>query len=215
VTIRAFGVQLFRSAGLARPVLIGVLLFALARETRAALWVATTLVVLFAAPVSDYFLVHAEITSIRRPLRAIRDCVVNTIGVGKGVYVPDPMAVPHPQYYYFRALGPWAEGPANREQELAQRLFAPGRETLVLMSKRDIVKPPTLAGGLGPTGTGPGRPVHGRSETLKGIEAIAAVIVWLPGPYAACAAPAAAAGGIPAVTNLASASGTPHPVRPR
>jgi 4-amino-4-deoxy-L-arabinose transferase-like glycosyltransferase len=197
VTILAFGVRVFRSAGLARPALIGALLFALAREKRAALWVVTTLAVLFAAPVSNYFQVRAHLSTINRPLRTIRDCVVNTVGVGKGVYVPDPMAVPHPQFYYFRTFGPWTEGPANREQELAPRLFTPGRQTPVLMSKRDVVKPPTFAGGPGSAGTGTPMSVNRRRTTLKGIETFGDVIVWLPGAYAKCAAPAAAAGGIP------------------
>ena len=46
VTIKAFGVQIFRTGGLYRPALAGVLLLALAGRRRAALWVATTIAAL-------------------------------------------------------------------------------------------------------------------------------------------------------------------------
>ena len=214
LTISAFGVQLFRNSGLARPALIGVLLFALAREQRAALWVGTLLVLFFVTPVTDYVLVHRELTSVRHPLRAIRDCVVSTVGVGKGVYVPDPTAVPHPQFYYLRTLGPWAEGPANREQELAPRLFTPGRQTLVLMAKRDPVRPDTPPIGAGPAESAPPKPDDRRWDALQGIETIATVIVWLPGSYAACAEPAVAAGGGLVVARRMSAPGVTEPAGP-
>jgi 4-amino-4-deoxy-L-arabinose transferase-like glycosyltransferase len=204
VTISVFGVQLFRSSGLARPALIGVLLLALARQKRAALWVVTPLVVLAAAPVSDYFFVRAQLASINRPLRTLRDCIVHTVGIGHGVYAPDPTAILNPHFYYLRTLGPWAEGPANREQELVPRLFTPGRRTPVLMAKRDIVPPIMAATFLGAAGTAPPKPVGRRSVTLKGIETTGDVIVWLPGSYGACAAPAAAASGKAAVVRRTS-----------
>jgi 4-amino-4-deoxy-L-arabinose transferase-like glycosyltransferase len=215
VTISAFGILLFRSSGLARPALIGVLLLALARETRAALWVATALVALFAAHASDYFLVRAYLTTSHRPLRTIRDCVVSTIGVGAGVYAPDEEVVIHPHYYYLRTLGPWVTGPANREQELAPRLFTPGRQTPVLMPQRDVNKPPACADGTGPTGGGLVTPVLAPPQSLEGIETVGDIIVWLPGPYRACVRPAVLAGGTRVVACQTSAHGTPEPVRHR
>jgi Dolichyl-phosphate-mannose-protein mannosyltransferase len=179
VAVSGFGLRLFRSSGILRPALVAAALLALASERRAALWVLLSAAILTAAHAPEYPLIRRQLLSVNRPLGAIRDCVAGHPNLRRGVYVPDPSRIPHPYFYYFRSLGPWVEGPANREQELALRLFATGRQTLVVTKEGDLVV----------EATGPG------ASELIGIRTFPEVVVWLPGPYAACYGAAIAAGG--------------------
>jgi hypothetical protein len=182
-TIVIEGVRVFRTAGLVRPALIGALLLALARERRAAAWIATAMVMLVVAGADNYFLVRRDLANTRFPLRAIRDCVSASGGSQGGVYVPDAAGVIHTHYYYFRSLGPWTVGTPERPRELDERLFSAGRQTPVLASRAGASMIATAAANA-PAGT-----------PLVGIGTYPDVVVWLPGPYAACAGPAEAAGG--------------------
>ena len=97
----------------------------------------------------------------------------------RGTYIPDPDVIRHPHYYYFRTLGPWLEGPGDRTDQLLPRLFMQERQSLVLMAAGDRFVPPAIA----------------RPAPLVGVATIPDAVVWLPGPYARCAAAAVKAGG--------------------
>jgi 4-amino-4-deoxy-L-arabinose transferase-like glycosyltransferase len=179
VVISAFGVTILRSAGFLRPAAAAALLLWLARERRAAAWVLATAVLLAITPTAEYIPIRQHMMSARHPLRAIRTCVAADEALRRGTYIPDPDVIRHPHYYYFRTLGPWLEGPGDRTDQLLPRLFMQERQSLVLMAAGDRFVPPAIA----------------RPAPLVGVATIPDAVVWLPGPYARCAAAAVKAGG--------------------
>ena len=141
--------------------------------------------VLDAARASDYGLIYSTLATRDHPLQAIRRCVEDHVGRQRGVYVPQSEYFRHQHYYYFRALGRWAEEPKT-PQELSRRLFDAVDETPVIMNRAAALPAPPEAGRLASASVG----------RLQGIESVADSVVWLPGRYAPCTSRAVAAGGV-------------------
>ena len=181
---------LLHNRSIIRPFLIAAALLYAAGHVR---WAARSLAVVILVvllPVAAYPKTLEQAAIIDRPLRAARDCITDvrrSTGGSATLYNAAPALTHHAYSYYFRDFEPWLRVDRPERAELQRRLTVPGHQTPVLISDADYrglalaiseEEPPLDAG-----------------APLVGISADAGVIVLLPGPYAACAPRAAAAGG--------------------
>jgi 4-amino-4-deoxy-L-arabinose transferase-like glycosyltransferase len=181
----------FRNRSVIRPFLIAApLLYAAGKVRWAARSLALSILVVL-LPVAAYPKRLEQAAIIDRPLRAARDCITDvrrSTGEGATVYNAAPALTHHSYNYYFRDFEPWVRVDRPNPAELHRRLMVPGHQTPVLISDADYGV--ALAITEEETASGSGTP-------LVGFSADAGVIVLLPGPYAACAPRAAAAGAKP------------------
>ena len=89
------------------------------------------------------------------------------------------MIAGHSFFYYFRSLGPYRS--TEEDEELRPRLFAPDRQTPVILDKRRIA-------GL------QARDTSLPWEFLSAVD-LGGFVVVLPGPYESCTAAAVSSGG--------------------
>jgi hypothetical protein len=183
----------FRSSSVVRPFLIAAPLLFVAGKVR---WAARSLAVpilVMLLPVAIYPKRLERAAVVDRPLRAARDCMIDvrrsTAGAGDTVYNAVPALTYHSYNYYFHAFEPWVRVERADAADVHRRLTVPGHQTPVLISEVDYLGI-ALAVTDEETASGSGAP-------LVGFSADAGIIVLLPGPYARCAARAAAAGGRP------------------
>jgi 4-amino-4-deoxy-L-arabinose transferase-like glycosyltransferase len=188
------GATLIRNRSIVRPIAIAAVLLILAGYRRigqrAGIAAAFTLIL----PIEGYHRIIDRMITPNHPLRAIADCAehVRRSGtpVGEGFYNAAALVADHPYYYYLRHVGPWLVADHPVDDQLRQRLFVAGTQTPIVLSRKDYelltVRIASIAAMSSET---PGRPL------LTGIASEESVVVLLPGPYAACVAPAVAAGG--------------------
>jgi hypothetical protein len=120
------------------------------------------------------------------------------------VYNAGNRVVYHSYYYYLRHLGRWRNTERPDTNELRQRLFEPGRQTLVLMSRSDyeaLAHRHTAAPGLSESvaDQSSGQPALEPPEGTRPSIAVAAeegIAILLPAPFEVCAARIVAAGGM-------------------
>lgn len=146
-------------------------------------------------PLAAYWETFPALTEVSHPIRAIRDCTRTLIRTKTtpptGVYLSDPSEVAHPYYYYLRRTGPWRSGREGLDAEARTRLFQPGAQSIVIMtpSERRALRAQWNASGA----TANGVPLDMNSVAIVATEA--RITLFLPGPFAACLEPVAAAGG--------------------
>lgn len=207
VLVEVGEVQLFRNSSAIRPLLLGALMLGLSGYVKLTLKGLAVLAVAVLLPLSTYVNKAQRTTSVDHPLRTIRDCArrVQASGVAgaDGVYVHvfEPV-LHHSYYYYFWRLGPWLSAERPWTDELSQRLFTAGDQTLVVMSRADYW---TLASTLGPADaadrplpdveprTPPAEPPERVAALLPGVM-VSRVAIVMPGAYAVCVPEAEAAG---------------------
>ena len=191
------GVELLTNSSASRPIFIAIILVLLAGYARilvSALPISAVAAMLMAGiawprnPVSAYPLTVERLTSVSHPWRALRDCAV-TVGsspAGTHVYPTYQQLSNHSFYYYLRRVGPWVEhdGSPNND-ELQLRLYAPGQQALVVLSRDDyeaFIQ----------------RIVLGEVQAVRmpaGLALSEDIVLLTPGPFEVCAIAAIAAGG--------------------
>jgi 4-amino-4-deoxy-L-arabinose transferase-like glycosyltransferase len=194
LTWRFDGETLIRNSSFVRPIAIAAVLLILAGYRQTGLRVGIAAAFTLILPIAGYHRIIDRMIAPNHPLRAIADCAehVRRFGtpVGEGFYNAAALVADHPYYYYLRHVGPWLVADHPVDDQLRQRLFVAGTQTPIVLSRKDYelltVRVASVAATSGET---PGRPL------LTGIAPEESVVVLLPGPYAACVAPAAAAGG--------------------
>jgi 4-amino-4-deoxy-L-arabinose transferase-like glycosyltransferase len=192
------GKTLLSNSSMIRPIVIAAVLLALAGYRRAGLRTALAVPFVFILPIQGYHRIIDRMTTLDRPLRAINDCAAKVrrsgVAVGDGFYNAANLVADHPYYYYLRSVGPWLVADQATDDELRRRLFVAGAQTPIVLPRKDYelltVRVARLWTELN-AGPAQDRP----PLTGIAIEREASVVVLLPGPYAACVAPAVAGGG--------------------
>ena len=139
-------------------------------------------------PLSAYSTAVDRATSVRSPMRVLRDCVMDRQRQPTETHLyPDYEQLPdHSPYYYLRPVGPWIEhGGSPKNDELLTRLYAPGQQALLILHMDDYERfVQQIARGevLVP------RP-------LRGLALPGRIVLLAPGPFETCAAESIAAGG--------------------
>jgi 4-amino-4-deoxy-L-arabinose transferase-like glycosyltransferase len=187
------GQTLFRNSSMIRPIVVAAVLLFVAGYRLAGLRTALATVFVVILPIQGYHRIIDRMTTLDRPLRVISDCAAKVrrsgVPVGDGFYNAATLVADHPYYYYLRHVGPWLLAEHATDDELRRRLFVAGAQTPIMLPRKDYE---LLTVRVDRLWTEPSvRP----PLTGIAIERDASVVVLLPGPYAACVAPAAAGGG--------------------
>jgi 4-amino-4-deoxy-L-arabinose transferase-like glycosyltransferase len=189
------GQTLLRNSSFIRPILVAAVLLIIAGYRRAGLrtGIAAAFVVIL-PPIQGYHRILDRMTTPDRPLRVISDCAAKIrhsgAAVGDGFYNAATLVADHPYFYYLRAVGPWQVAEHPDDDLLRQRLFVAGAQTPIMLSRKDYELLTVRVDRLWTEANAARPPLTGIA-----IERDASVVVLLPGPYAACVAPAVTAGG--------------------
>jgi 4-amino-4-deoxy-L-arabinose transferase-like glycosyltransferase len=182
----------FRNRSVIRPFLLAAALLYAAGHVRWAASALASILLVVLLPAAAYQKTLEQAAVIHRPLRAARDCITDvrrSTGESATLYNAAPALTYHVYSYYFRDFEPWLRVDRPDPAELHRRLTVPGQQTPVLITDADYR-------GLALAITEEEIPSDAGAP-LVGFSADAGVVVLLPGPYAACASRAAAAGGKP------------------
>jgi 4-amino-4-deoxy-L-arabinose transferase-like glycosyltransferase len=180
------GVQILRNSTVSRPIVAATILFLLAGPgvLRPVL---TAVVVALVLPVSAYPSKVKQTTTIDRPLRSLRDCVVTLGQFRPQTHIYDRYGnlLTHSYFYYLGRVGPWVRhGRIARNNELRRKVFAPGDHTLVLLSRDNYERFQRQI--LADAGDEP---------MPLGLTFADNVVLLTPGPFAICAGGAISEGG--------------------
>jgi 4-amino-4-deoxy-L-arabinose transferase-like glycosyltransferase len=194
LTWKVDGEPLIRNSSIVRPIVVAAVLLLLAGHRRIAVRTGITAGFVLILPIEGYHRILERMTAPDRPLGVAGECAANIrrsgVPVGEGFYNAAALAADHPYYYYLRHTGPWLLADHPVDDQLQRRLFVAGAQTPIVLSRKDYelltVRIATLWTAHGETASRP---------PLTGIAREDSVVVLLPGPYAACVAPAVAAGG--------------------
>ncbi len=173
------GHVLFRSSGLFRPLVGGLLAVVLASRWRSAPRVAAMLAALILVPLPAYAQNLGRLEDGTATLRTMRDCLsrVETMSGHPGLYVDvadDEME--HHVYYYFRSVRPWTRADSSTPVRIQAYKDSVARQQPMVVSARryqELLGAARQADGI------PGLPP---AVTIDGAD----VKILLPGPYAAC-----------------------------
>jgi 4-amino-4-deoxy-L-arabinose transferase-like glycosyltransferase len=182
VAWRPFGVRLFQNSSIVRPALLAVLIFAAVGRAALAARLLAVVVVALMLPIRGYREQLARTATWDNPLHVLSECATETqrtAGAGRGVYNAALGRLHHAYYYYLHGLGPWTEAEHPDRGELARRFFQAGAETPVVVTLDDYGELTRAAS--------PQQPPLTQAVEIDG------VVILLPGPYEACAAPVLAA----------------------
>ncbi len=183
--------EVFQNSSLTRPFLIAALVLFVAGEVRWAARSLTLPLLLLILPIAVYSNALKRASIVDRPLRAARDCMIDVLrsraDVGRTVYNTAPSLSYHSYNYYLRAFEPWVRVNGPDPAELRRRLLETGQQSPVLIATPDYAQVQETDGSL----------ARALSDTsmVSGFSADPGLVVLLPGPYEACAAVAARAGG--------------------
>jgi 4-amino-4-deoxy-L-arabinose transferase-like glycosyltransferase len=174
------GHVLFRSSGVFRPLVGGLIAVVLASRGRSAPRVAAALSALVLVPLPAYAQNLSRLEDSTATLRTMRDCLnrVETISGHAGLYVDvadDEME--HHVYYYFRTVRPWTRADSSAPVRIqAYRDSIATQQPMVVSARRyqELLGAARQADG-GISGLPP-------AVTMHGVD----VKILLPGPYAAC-----------------------------
>jgi hypothetical protein len=179
-TFSLAGHVLFRSSGLFRPMVGGLLAVVLASRGRSAPRVAASLAALVLVPLPAYAQNLARLDDGTPTLRTMRDCLnrVEAISGHAGLHVDvadDEME--HHVYYYFRTVRPWTRADSSAPVRIqAYRDSVATQQPMVVSTRRyeELLGASRQADG--------GIPDLPPAVTIDGAD----VKILLPGPYAAC-----------------------------
>jgi hypothetical protein len=179
---RPFGVRLFQNSSVVRPALLAVVILAAVGRAALSARLLAVLAVALMLPIRGYREQLARTATWDNPLHVLSACAAEThrtSGAGRGVYNAAVGRLHHAYYYYLHGLGPWTEAEHPNRDELARRFSQAGAETPVLVTLDDY--------GALTRAVSPPQPPFPRGVEIDG------VVILLPGPYEACAAPVLAA----------------------
>lgn len=189
------GETLFSNSSIVRPIVVAAVLLVLAGYRRTGMRTGIAAGFALILPIDDYHRVLERMTTPNRPLSVAGECAANVrrsgAAVGEGFYNAAALVADHPYYYYLRQVGPWLLADRPVDEQLRQRLFVAGEQTPIVLSRKDYELLTVRVAALWTDmhGDTAGRP------PLTGVAGEERAVVLLPGPYAACVAPAVAAGG--------------------
>jgi 4-amino-4-deoxy-L-arabinose transferase-like glycosyltransferase len=174
------GHVLFRSSGVFRPLVGGLLAVVLASRGRSAPRVAAVLAALVLMPLPAYAQNLSRLEDGTATLRTMRDCLnrVETVSGHAGLYVDvadDEME--HHVYYYFRTVRPWTRANSSAPVRIQAYRDSVARQQPMLLSApryQELLRAARLPDG--------GIPDLPPAVTMDGV----GVKILLPGPYAAC-----------------------------
>jgi 4-amino-4-deoxy-L-arabinose transferase-like glycosyltransferase len=173
---------LFRSSGIVRPALIGLLFGLLAGARRSAARVTAALLVTSLLPIPAYRTTLGRLMTDEHPMATTSACVQGVAATldatsARGLYMDvPPEIVTHGMNYYFRRVRPWtrADPPSPEALDAQLRDAADGRPILV----SEAIYQSFMRGGE--TGA--------RQRTASPpLVSFPDVVLILPGPYSACA----------------------------
>lgn len=177
-------VQLFKSSGILRPLVVIAVAGILSRRSAP---VSTLLVVLAVAwwmPVSAYEATFPQLLAEKHPIRDASSCLLQVEarlpGPPPGLYVDTDSSMWHPIYYYFRRVQPWTRQTSPSPEILDRNLHDASslRPSLVQEQRyHDYL--------TGPEG---GRFTPGISPPMM---SMLEYVLLLPGPYSVCSPEAA------------------------
>ena len=185
------GPIVFRSAAILRPALLALLAAVLASRKPWTPRLAACLLVVLLLPVSAYAQNLARLEDGPAPLRTLRDCLLRveatTSGRPAGLYVDVPDSqMEHPAYYYLRQVRPWTRASSLEPVRLAPYLDDPARARPILIAAsryQELLRDSEIDASPDVTRASPSMVVLDD-----------ALLVLLPGPYAACRQDTAASG---------------------
>jgi 4-amino-4-deoxy-L-arabinose transferase-like glycosyltransferase len=162
------------------------------------------------APVPVYTGEIARTKVVDHPFRAVRECMTALqqagVKVGPGVYGSATEMEHWTYYYYLWRMGEWTIGPDYSVPEAERRLWMPGRQTPVLVSRSTYETLVRRAGLWETTFSGGVEPAEGSSDPVadaarnplrSGARFDDNIAVLLPGPFQACLPGVLAAAGQP------------------
>jgi hypothetical protein len=175
----------FKSSGVFRPLVVGVLFGLLGGATRGTSQLALWPLMIALLPLPAYRASLTEIQSGVHPMRAARECVEEVAAQvgGPGLYVNVPRAaMSHPMYYHFRRVQPWLRTEEPAPDALGPYMTDPAQVRPVLVweatyrAYRDHLDP------LSPEARMTSPPMVVFPDAINGSS-----LLLLPGPYAVCA----------------------------
>ena len=193
----------------------------LSRTARHAAFAGTLALVVYLWPVAQYAATFDALDDHRRPLSALRHCLVEQFDeltlvapdtVSRMyIHLPEGQGLTHNYYCYYRVLGQWERLVSPTDADLYRRLFVPGHRAPTLMFGRDLqaflqrIGSPDFGVALRALGAEIGDPALMATESGELLPAATAVrlgragttaaVVVLPGPLAGCADELLAEGG--------------------
>jgi len=141
VELKIGGVDLLRNSSVLRPLLIAAILFGLSgnfRLLKKGLAIAAVAVIL---PVGAYVATFHRLSTEPHPLRALRDCALDTRGARPETHAylsSYYQLFDHSPFYYLRQVGPWIDhGGRPSNDELDVRLYSAGQQAFAIMTGPD------------------------------------------------------------------------------
>jgi 4-amino-4-deoxy-L-arabinose transferase-like glycosyltransferase len=178
------GGVMLRNSSIARPLVLAVAAFALARAWRHALTIVpVALLALLPLAASRETLIAGA-----RPahaLRALRDCARPIVEAGQargGAYAVSPTPLPHTYAYYLMPLGTWEVSPTLDAQAAARALDEAGAQRPIVLHGRPFSDLALQR-------------LHANLPLPPAIRAHPNVVVLLPGPLGSCVGDVVRAGG--------------------
>ncbi len=209
-TVTILGAR-FDNRSVVWPVAAASALLFLGGYLRTFLGLAVLMVLAALAPVSVYRGEIALAERVNHPFRAIRECMTSVqqsgARVGQGVYGSSVEMEHWTYYYYLWRLGEWKVGRDYSLEEAEKRIWTPGEQTPVLVSRANYEKLVRRAAERETTGPGVVRPAGGasvdpiadaaRDPLRSGVSLSEDVGLLLPGPFRPCLPDVMAAAGQP------------------
>jgi 4-amino-4-deoxy-L-arabinose transferase-like glycosyltransferase len=194
LTVEVAGVRWFRNSQVIRPALIAMALLLVSGYVRNTMRMAAVALLLLILPIAVYQEKFQRLSSIDRPLGAMRDCMLGLQSSpdrsAGGMYIAAVGTVTHQYYYYFRQVGPWVTGPEAWESEVTRRLTDASGPVVLTETQWNTVRP-----SLAPADA----PHLALPPDVKAVfvEREPGVLLMLPGAYAACEGTLVANGASP------------------
>lgn len=198
-------VTLLRSSSLLRPLSLGGIMWGLGGYAFSSVRFIAVCALALVLPLSAYPETAKRLLTVDHPLRSLEACAMRVrragAETGTGVYNAAEGMNRHSYFYYLRHLGPWIVPEHPRRAELRRRLFTAGEQTPVILWRKRYggliteVKRTRDRSRAGRGAPGAHRQTRRPAIQLNGVAAERDLVVLMPGPYQACVAPAARAGG--------------------
>jgi hypothetical protein len=181
------GVGVVRSSGIFRPIVVAVIMGALAGAMRRITHAVIVVLVISLLPFPAYRRSLVRLTEANDRLRSARDCLqsVQARVSGPGLHVDaPPAAISHPLYYYLRQVRPWSRVDPS-DPELLDRYLHDSSEVRPIL----VWEPTYQRFWYGVDTPGDSPSTHRASPSMIVFKDIGSnTFLLLPGPYAVCSA---------------------------
>jgi 4-amino-4-deoxy-L-arabinose transferase-like glycosyltransferase len=184
--INVGGATYFRNSTVLAPLLVACGLLMAGGYTRIMVRLAVTAGLIAIVPTRVYSGELAHVMRTDHPIRAVRDCMVSVqrtgVKTGSGVLGVYRDIQHYGYYYYLWRVGAWTFNPEFSLEQTERRLWTPGEQTPVIVSRQDYE---TLVRQADST------------PMPAGVRVEENLAILLPGPFQACLPDVLAAGGQP------------------